>query len=79
MSLDTQTAQQHLDLWLAADKAVSTGQSYGINTGTGNRQVTRVDAAEIRQQIAYWQTQINALKAESQGKRLSKGSSVRFV
>ena len=37
-------AREHLNIWLEADKAVATGQSYSI----AGRTLTRSDAAEIR-------------------------------
>lgn len=49
--MDLQTAQQHLDDWLAADRAISTGQSYSI----GGRSLTRADAETILNRITYWQ------------------------
>ena len=48
--MDLATAQQHLDDWLAADRAVSTGQSYSI----GGRSLSRADAQEILSRITYW-------------------------
>jgi hypothetical protein len=56
-------AQAHLDAWLAADLAVSTGQSYSIAT----RALTRVNAAEIRAQIDYWTGKVNALTSGGRG------------
>jgi len=61
--MDRATAVTHLDLWLAADKAVSTGQAYTIGEVT----VTRVDAGRIRQQIAYWQSVIDSYDSAAQG------------
>ncbi len=51
-------AQQHLDAWLKADLAVSTGQSYIID----GQDVTRVDADKIRENIIYWTNKVRALK-----------------
>lgn len=54
--------QQHLSAWLAASLAVSEGQNYAIN----GRSLTRANAAEIRQQINYWQSlETQELKAQS--------------
>ena len=36
-------------------------QSYEIDTGNGRRKLQRADAVEIRQQIKYWQGQVNML------------------
>ena len=54
-------ARTQLATWLAADAAVAAGQSYRMVTGSGERQVTRTDAAEITRKINYWQTQVNRL------------------
>lgn len=56
-------AQQHLDAWLAADSAVAKKQSYSIN----NRQLTFADVTEIREQITYWQREVNRLQAVARG------------
>lgn len=48
-------AEAELALWLAADAAVSSNQSYSISSGGGSgRQLTRADALEIRNNIDYW-------------------------
>lgn len=57
MSMTQAEAQTHLDAWLAADTALASGKSYSI----GDRQLTRVNAQEVRDQIAYWQAQVNRL------------------
>ena len=54
-------AQAKLDLWLAADTAVSNGQRYEIETGNGRRQLFRADAAEIRNNITFWEQKVKAL------------------
>jgi len=50
-------AQEHLALWLAADAAVSKGQSYTIK----DRTLTRTNAGQIRKNIDYWQQMCNRL------------------
>lgn len=68
MAIDSTTANAHLDAWVAADLALAGGaQSYTISTATGSRTLTRSNAAEIREQIAYWQAIVNRLSAESAG------------
>jgi len=57
MPLDLAEAQTLLDLWIAADKAVATGQSYTI----GGRSLTRTNAREITEKIKFYQGQVNAL------------------
>lgn len=59
-------AKQHLDAWVAAELALSTGQSYTI----GKRSLTRVNLAEVMRQIKYWQHQLDL--AEGRGTRKTK-------
>ncbi len=56
-------AKAQLDLWLAADAAVSIGQAYSI----GNRQLTRANVAEIRNQLSYWSRTYRSLQAAEGG------------
>jgi len=53
-------AEAQLAIWLAADTAVATGQSYSVS----GRALTRADAREIRENIKFWDGQV---------KRLSRG------
>jgi len=53
-------AEKHLNAWLDAELAVSTGQSYRI----GSKQLTRANLSEIRQQISYWKSQVSRLKGK---------------
>ena len=63
IGLTLSVAQDHLDEWVAADSAVSTGQSYAIE----GRSLTRVDVSQIRTQITYWQNLVNSLTAKAAG------------
>lgn len=58
-SLDT--AKTHLEAWLKAELAVSTGQSYRV----GTRQLERANLAEIRQQITFWRNEVNKLSSRN--------------
>ncbi|MCP3177294.1 DUF6148 family protein [Desulfuromonas sp. KJ2020] len=49
-----ETAEAQLQYWIAADMAVSGGQSFEHNSGGQVRKMTRADAAEIRNNIDYW-------------------------
>ena len=56
--MDLTTAQTMLDAWLAAELAILEGaQSYQI----GPRMLTRVNMTYIRDNVAYWQRQVDAL------------------
>lgn len=61
-------AEANLALWLAANAAVATSQSYSIK----DRSLTRADAGEIRQQIDYWQGWVMKLTAQSTGRRRTR-------
>lgn len=45
-------AKERLNLWLDANEAVATGQSYTI----GSRSLTRANLNDIQKQIEYWGT-----------------------
>lgn len=61
-------AQAQLDAWLAANLAVVSGQRYMI----GGRELWRVDAKEIREQIDYWNQQVTLLSYQQQGRSRSR-------
>lgn len=57
-------AQAQLDLWLAADAAVASGQSYSIK----DRSLTRADAGEITRKIDYWNNWVQKLSRSAGGR-----------
>ncbi|MBE6901409.1 MAG: hypothetical protein E7478_02950 [Ruminococcaceae bacterium] len=56
-------AVQHLEMWLGAEEACATGQSYTI----GTRSLTRANLGEIRSQIEYWNGWVTKLKRKENG------------
>ena len=58
MSWDLQTAKLHLQSWLECDLALSTGKSYKI----GSRNLSRTDAAEVKERIQFWSNEVNRLE-----------------
>ncbi len=70
MNLTTATA--HLNNWLAADEATAVGKSYTI----GNRQLTRNNAQEIRDQITYWQRVVNQFENYNNNSSRTAGAAV---
>ena len=50
-------AQENLQLWIEAQKAISTGQSYRI----GTRQLARANLTEVLNAIKYWNDMVNQL------------------
>lgn len=61
-------AQAQLDLWMAADAAVATSQSYSI----AGRSLSRADAAEITSKIQFWNGQVKLLSANAAGRRRTR-------
>lgn len=53
-----EVAKKNLNMWLEAERAVSTGQSYRA----GSRELTRVSAKEIRKNIRYWTGYVSRLE-----------------
>ena len=53
-------AKERLALWLEAEAAVASSQSYAI----GTRSLTRANLSEIRKQIEYWQSVLARLENE---------------
>lgn len=52
-------AKESLRLWLDAEKAVATGQSYKI----GTRSLTRANLEDIERRIKYWRNEIEKLES----------------
>lgn len=51
-------AEENLKAWLAAERAVATGQSYRI----GSRSLTRASLREISERIRFWRGEVARLK-----------------
>lgn len=62
------TAEEKLAAWLEADAAVQSGQMYRYN----DRQLTRADALEIRENIKYWNQMCNQLEDKEIGRGRSR-------
>ncbi len=50
-------ARQHLRAWLDADLAIATGKEYSI----GSRRLSRADANEVAERIAFWSREVSKL------------------
>ena len=63
-------AKENLQIWVDAQKAVATGQSYKI----GTRSLTRASLPDILKMIRYWQNVIDELEAGvGRGARVLRG------
>ena len=51
------TAEAQLASWISADTACAAGQAYSI----AGRALTRANAAEIRNNITYWDSMVKRL------------------
>lgn len=51
-------AQEMLDLWLEAERAVTTGRSYKI----GTRSLTRADVSDIASRVSFWRNEVERLE-----------------
>ena len=69
MPITLAQAEEKLASWMAADDAVSSGQSYSI----GGRSLTRTNAAEIRNNIEYWNRMCTRLSNSYGGIRVRSG------
>lgn len=56
-------ARENLKMWLDAEKAVSTGQSYKI----GSRSLTRVSLPEIANRINFWRREVEKIETGTRG------------
>lgn len=65
--------QKKLNIWLAAEEAVATGQSYQI----GTRMLTRADLKQIREEMEYWGKKL--AEAEVESKTGGRNAMYRFV
>jgi hypothetical protein len=56
-------AKENLRIWLDAEKAVATGQSYKI----GTRSLTRANLSDITKRIQFWRNELENLESGSNG------------
>ena len=64
--ISIEEARGTLRMWLDAERAVATGQSYKI----GSRSLTRANLADIRESIQFWRREIARLEAKQSGARV---------
>ena len=64
--ISIEEAHSTLRMWLDAERAVATGQSYKI----GTRSLTRANLADIRESIQFWRREIARLEAKHSGARV---------
>lgn len=52
--------KRKLELWLEAEEAIATGQSYQID----DRRLTRADLYDVRKEIEFWEGKLAVAEAE---------------
>ncbi len=62
--ISKETAQRHLEMWLEAEAAVSTGQSYQIE----QMQLTRASLKQIRESIIFWENKVAEAEREERNR-----------
>jgi len=65
--------KQRLNIWLAAEEAIATGQSYQM----GTHMLTRANLNAVREQIKYWAGEL--AKAEAAEQRGGRNRIYRLV
>jgi hypothetical protein len=65
MAITLEQAKERLDLWLDAEAAVATGQSYSI----AGRSLSRADLSDIHKMIGWWEARIRKLERGETGIR----------
>lgn len=63
-----EVAKKHLNAWLEAEIVVSTGQSYQI----GSRQLQRANLGQIKEQIKFWQNEVEKLERKSKRRGINR-------
>ncbi|MGE7942812.1 DUF6148 family protein [Lysinibacillus xylanilyticus] len=63
MAFSVQEIRKRLQMWLDAEEAIATGQSYSID----NRRLERANLAQVREQIKFWQRELIQVEAKSSG------------
>lgn len=67
-------AKENLRIWLEAEKAVATGQSYKI----GSRSLTRASLSDIAERIKYWRNVVEKLESGRKGRRVMRAVPMDF-
>lgn len=67
-AFSVELCRERLELWLAAEAAVATGQEYVI----GTRRLTRADLEQIRGELEYWSGKLAQAEAEAKGGRRNR-------
>lgn len=67
-------AEAKLAVWLAAEEALATSQSYEIEVEGNRRTLTRANLSEVAKRITFWNNKVVALSRSASG-----SSRVRYL
>ena len=72
---DLEFIEGRLKMWLDAEAALATSQSYKV----GTRELRRADLPEVREQIEFWENKYNKTTNEIDGTSGGSRRTVRIV
>ena len=64
MAFTVSECRERLQIWLDAETAIASGQSYTID----NRRLERANLAQVREQIKFWRNELSRASAVASGK-----------
>lgn len=64
MAFSIQEVRDRLKMWLDAEAAIASGQSYSLD----NRRLERANLAQVRDQIKFWQKELVKAEASASGR-----------
>lgn len=67
-------AKEMYQLWIDAEKAVTTGQSYKI----GTRSLTRANLSEIAERVKFWRNEVDKLESGRRGIKVIRAVPMDF-
>lgn len=73
MAFTVTQCNERIQIWLKAEEAIASGQSYVID----NRRLERANLAQVREQIKFWKAELAAAQAKEGGK--SRRRTMRIV
>lgn len=64
MAFTVEQCRERLKIWLDAEQAIASGQSYYI----GGRRLERANLAQVREQIKFWKNELALAESKTFGK-----------
>lgn len=64
MAFTVKECHERLQIWLDAEAAIASGQSYSID----NRRLERANLAQVREQIKFWRNELARAEASASGR-----------